>query len=132
MDKNFSMKLIVTDPGFASYVSKRMTQVFNSNKRAYNYVDTEFERISENLECDDRYFSVYIPYLTYKLNAALLIKKRWKRENEIWWLWKTLMLDVTLFPYLHAMEENSLPQRVISAVMDILSKEYTSKQVQKQ
>ena len=131
MDKNFRMKLVVLDPGFAAYVSKRMTQVFNSNKRAYNYVDKEFERISENLECDDRYFSVYIPYLTYKLNDALLIKKRWKRENEIWWLWKTLMLDVTLFPYLHPMEEDSLPQRVINAVMDILSKEYTSKQVQK-
>ena len=130
MDKNFRMKLVVLDPGFAAYVSKRMTQVFNSNKRAYNYVDKEFERISENLECDDRYFSVYIPYLTYKLNDALLIKKRWKRENEIWWLWKTLMLDVTLFPYLHPMEEDSLPQRVINAVMDILSKEYTSKQVQ--
>ena len=131
MDKNFRMKLVVLDPGFAAYVSKRMTQVFNSNKRAYNYVDKEFERISENLECDDRYFSVYIPYLTYKFNDALLIKKRWKRENEIWWLWKTLMLDVTLFPYLHPMEEDSLPQRVINAVMDILSKEYTSKQVQK-
>lgn len=131
MDKNFRMKLEVLDPGFAAYVSKRMTQVFNSNKRAYNYVDMEFERISENLECDDRYFSVYIPYLTYKLNDALLIKKRWKRENEIWWLWKTLMLDVTLFPYLHPMEENSLPQRVINAVMDILSKEYTRKQAQK-
>lgn len=131
MDNNFRMKLEVLDPGFAAYASKRMTQVFNSNKRAYNYVDKEFERISQNLECDDRYFSVYIPYLTYKLNDALLIKKRWKRENEIWWLWKTLMLDFTLFPYLHPNEENSLPQRVINAVMDILSKEYTSKQVQK-
>ena len=132
MDKNLKMELDeVLDPEFAAYVTKRMTQVFKSKKRAYNYVDMEFERISENLECDDRYFSVYIPYLTYKLNDALLIKKRWKRENEIWWIWKTLVLDVTLFPYLHPMEENSLPQQVINAVMDILSKEYTSKQVQK-
>ena len=131
MDKNFRIEFSVIDPEFAAYVNKRMTQVFNSKKQAYNYRDEKFERISENLELDDRYFSVYIPYLTYKLNNALLIKKRWKRENELWWIWKTLMLDFTLFPYLNFMEENSLPQRVIGAVMDILSKEYASKQNQK-
>ena len=131
MDKNFKIEFSVYDPEFAAYVNKRMTQVITSKKHAYNYRDEVFARISENLELDDRYFTVYIPYLTYKFNNALLIKKRWKRENELWWIWKTLMLDFSLFPYLKFMEENSLPQRAISAVMDILSKEYTSKQSKK-
>lgn len=128
MDKNFSNEFSVFDPEFFEYANKRMEKVINSGKHAYNYKDEVYDDISENLVQDEKYLAVYIPYLTYKFNEALLIKKRWKRENEIWWIWKKLISDFTLIPFSLFLKTDSFPQQVIGAVTDILTRDYLKEQ----
>lgn len=112
------------DLNFCEYASRRMNGVLRSTTHPANAVDSEYEDIYKRSLKDKRHCSVYVPYMTFKLNNALLIKNRQKRANEIWWIWKKLVFDHT---FLNGMKESEdgLSQRTYDAVLEMLYEEYS-------
>lgn len=114
------------DLDFCEYASRRMNAVLRSNNHPANALDREYEKIYKRSLTDKRHRAVYIPYLTFKLNDALLMKNQRKRNNQLWWIWKKLVFDHT---FLSGMQDcdDSLTNRTYNAVLDMLYKEYKHK-----
>ena len=114
------------DLDFCEYASRRMNAVLRSNNHPANALDREYEKIYKRSLTDKRHRAVYIPYLTFKLNDALLMKNQSKRNNQLWWIWKKLVFDHTFLSGMQGCDD-SLTDRTYNAVLDMLYKEYKHK-----
>lgn len=116
----------IQDIDFCEYASVRMNSVLRSCNHPANAYDSEYERIYKETIADHRYVSVYVPYMTFKLNNALLMKNQRKRKNQIWWIWKKLVFDHTFLCGMQS-SDDSLTNRTYNAVLDMLYNEYKYK-----
>lgn len=114
------------DLNFCEYASRRMNGVLRSNNYPANAFEKEYERIYNRTLKDKRNRFVYVPYMTFKLNNALLMKDQRKRENEIWWIWKKLVFDHSLLNGADGCKDY-LINRTYIAVLEILYGEYKRK-----
>ena len=119
------------DLDFCEYASRRMNAVLRSNNHPANALDKEYESIYKRSLKDKRHRAVYIPYMTFKLNDALLMKDQRKRKNQLWWIWKKLVFDHTFLCGMQS-SEDGLTNRTYNAILEMLYAEYKLKSQKKE
>ena len=113
---------------FKQFVSDYKECMFRDMSRDGAYVMPHFkdtwDYLEENLEVDDRYINLLIPYMFFYLNLILLDDDKEERKKEIWGVWYYLKLDEPLFKYRFKEESEKLVQYVDSLVLEMIKDEY--------
>ena len=80
--------------------------------------------IEKNLEEDDRYINVLIPFMTFYLHTAMLEEDKALREKYIWGIWYYLKLDEPMLICHFQKESQELLQEVDRQLIQILKDDY--------
>ena len=80
--------------------------------------------IEKNLEEDDRYINVLIPFMTFYLHTAILEEDKELREKHIWGIWYYLKLDEPLLICHFQKESEQLILEVEQQIHQILEGDY--------
>ena len=80
--------------------------------------------IEKNLEEDDRYINVLIPFMTFYLHTAILEEDKELREKHIWGIWYYLKLDEPMLVCRFQKESEELLQEVDHQLLQILKDDY--------
>lgn len=81
--------------------------------------------IEKNMEKDDRYINVLIPFMTFYLHIAILEEDKELREKFIWGIWYYLKFDESML-ICHFLEESEkLIQEVDQQIIQILRDDYS-------
>ena len=113
---------------FKKFVSDYKEGMFQDMSRDGAYIMPHFKKIwdyiEEELEEDDRYINLLIPFMTFYLNLMLMDEDKEERKKHIWGVWYYLKLDEPLFNYRFKEESEKLVQRVDSLVLKMIRDEY--------
>ena len=80
--------------------------------------------IEKNLENDDRYINVLIPFMTTYLHIAMLEENKKLREKYIWSIWYYLKLDEPMLICHFQKESEKLLQEVDQQILQIVKYDY--------
>lgn len=83
-----------------------------------------WDYIEENMEENDRFINVLIPFMFFYLNLILLEDNKEERKKHIWGIWYYLKLDEPLFKYRFKEESEKLVQYVDRLVLKMIKEEY--------
>ena len=130
MKKKTKKNLHVDTPtvSFKDYVNG--SKEFEFIKMAKNGADTlpffkeTWDFIEKNLENDDRYINVLIPFMTTYLHIAMLEEDKKLREKYIWSIWYYLKLDEPLLICHFQKESEQLILEVEQQIHQILEGDY--------
>ena len=130
MKKKTKKNLHVDTPtvSFKDYVNG--SKEFEFIKMAKNGAKTlpffkeTWDFIERNLENDDRYINVLIPFMTTYLHIAMLEKDKKLREKYIWSIWYYLKLDEPLLICHFQKESEQLILEVEQQIHQILEGDY--------
>ena len=113
---------------FSNYL--KFSKEYEFIKMAKNGADTlpffkeTWDFIEKNLENDDRYINVLIPFMTTYLHIAMLEKDKKLREKYIWSIWYYLKLDEPMLVCHFQKESEELIQKVDQQHLQILKDDY--------
>ena len=130
MKKKTKKNLHVDTPtvSFKDYVNG--SKEFEFIKMAKKGADTlpffkeTWDFIEKNLENDDRYINVLIPFMTTYLHIAMLEEDKKLREKYIWSIWYYLKLDEPLLICHFQKESEQLILEVEQQIHQILEGDY--------
>ena len=80
--------------------------------------------IEKNLEEDDRYINVLIPFMTFYLHTAMLEEDKELREKYIWGIWYYLKLDEPMLICHFQKESEKLLEEVDQQILQIVKDDY--------
>ena len=80
--------------------------------------------IEKNMEKDDRYINVLIPFMTFYLHTAILEEDKELREKHIWGIWYYLKLDEPMLVCRFQKESEELLREVDQQLLQILKEDY--------
>ena len=113
---------------FSNYL--KFSKEYEFIKMAKNGADTlpffkeTWDFIERNLENDDRYINVLIPFMSYNLHLAMLEEDKKLREKYIWSIWYYLKLDEPLLICHFQKESEQLILEVEQQIHQILEGDY--------
>ena len=113
---------------FSNYL--KFSKEYEFIKMTKNGADTlpffkeTWDFIEKNLENDDRYINVLIPFMTTYLHIAMLEEDKKLREKYIWSIWYYLKLDEPMLVCHFQKESEELRQEVDRQLLQILKKDY--------
>jgi hypothetical protein len=113
---------------FSNYL--KFSKEYEFIKMAKNGADTlpffkeTWDFIEKNLENDDRYINVLIPFMTTYLHIAMLEEDKKLREKYIWSIWYYLKLDEPLLICHFQKESEQLILEVEQQIHQILEGDY--------
>ena len=130
MKKKTKKNLHVDTPtvSFKDYVNG--SKEFEFIKMAKNGAKTlpffkeTWDFIERNLENDDRYINVLIPFMTFYLHTAMLEEDKELREKYIWGIWYYLKLDEPMLICHFQKESEKLLQEVDQQILQIVKYDY--------
>ena len=131
MKKKTKKNLHVDTPtvSFKDYVNG--SKEFEFIKMAKNGAKTlpffkeTWDFIERNLENDDRYINVFIPFMSYNLHLAMLEDDKKLREKYIWSIWYYLKLDEPLLICHFQKESEQLILEADQQIHQILEGDYS-------